>query len=191
MDPLARFAALLADRQSRLTGTCGEPLSLAAIRQVVLPYRQCRRELDLASSEDYDLLLLRLASGEGALARLQPPDVMELLRLELLTPHPDLSLLEVHADAQLALQRTVPLEEFAPPVAAPPRAPTPPAPGPAVVPPEPARRCSGCGGPLPAGRAVRFCPWCGAEVGAHTCRCGAVLQPGWRHCVDCGAATGR
>jgi predicted RNA-binding Zn-ribbon protein involved in translation (DUF1610 family) len=50
-----------------------------------------------------------------------------------------------------------------------------------------AARCSYCGGSLPAGRAVHFCPHCGQSQLLGQCpRCKAEVEYGWRHCVSCG-----
>lgn len=52
-------------------------------------------------------------------------------------------------------------------------------------------RCSFCGGKLPAGRAVNFCPHCGQNQSMNKCpECQSELEIGWRHCVNCGHATG-
>lgn len=47
--------------------------------------------------------------------------------------------------------------------------------------------CRFCSHALPAGRRVRFCPFCGGDQRARPCpRCDAVLEPGWRYCIRCG-----
>ncbi len=47
--------------------------------------------------------------------------------------------------------------------------------------------CSYCGGDLPVGRAVIFCPHCGQNVGVVHCPvCGTELDVGWRFCITCG-----
>jgi hypothetical protein len=47
--------------------------------------------------------------------------------------------------------------------------------------------CSFCGGELPVGRAVIFCPHCGQNVGVVHCpACGTELDFGWRYCITCG-----
>lgn len=47
--------------------------------------------------------------------------------------------------------------------------------------------CSFCGGELPIGRAVIFCPHCGQNVGVVHCpACGTELDFGWRYCITCG-----
>ncbi len=52
--------------------------------------------------------------------------------------------------------------------------------------------CRYCGQPLPQGRDVRFCPYCGQDLAVRRCgACSAELDPGWKFCVVCGrAATG-
>jgi hypothetical protein len=50
-------------------------------------------------------------------------------------------------------------------------------------------RCGFCGGTLPSGRAVNFCPHCGQSLRVLHCPgCNEEVELGWRHCVACGAA---
>ena len=45
------------------------------------------------------------------------------------------------------------------------------------------------GGRLPTGRAVNFCPHCGQNQTLTLCpECRSEVEPGWRHCVNCGRA---
>ncbi len=74
----------------------------------------------------------------------------------------------------------------------PPSPPTPPAPNSA-----PARsdaagpRCGFCGGRLPAGRTVNFCPHCGQNQSFTRCpECQTDIELGWKHCINCGHAVG-
>jgi len=47
--------------------------------------------------------------------------------------------------------------------------------------------CPYCGGDLPVGRAVLFCPHCGQNVGVVHCpTCGSELDVGWQFCITCG-----
>jgi len=47
--------------------------------------------------------------------------------------------------------------------------------------------CPYCGGELPVGRAVLFCPHCGQNVGVVHCpTCDSELDVGWRFCISCG-----
>jgi len=48
-------------------------------------------------------------------------------------------------------------------------------------------QCGYCGGELPIGRTVIFCPHCGQNVGVMHCPvCGTELDVGWRYCITCG-----
>jgi len=48
-------------------------------------------------------------------------------------------------------------------------------------------RCGFCGGRLPGGRAVNFCPHCGENQAFTRCpECQSELELGWRHCINCG-----
>jgi hypothetical protein len=58
-----------------------------------------------------------------------------------------------------------------------------------VEPPRPT--CLYCGGSLPTGRTVNYCPHCGqSQTRIHCPECRSEVEPGWRHCVNCGAAVG-
>jgi hypothetical protein len=55
----------------------------------------------------------------------------------------------------------------------------------------PQSSCLYCGGSLPTNRAVNFCPHCGQSQTRILCpECRSEVEPGWRHCVNCGAAVG-
>ena len=210
-----------------------QPLSVGELVSRFVPYRTSRRALGVESSEDYELLLLRFASGEGGFAATEPDPVRMRFAKEVRSPNPDLSVLREFRDAVFVLQ-PIPLarvlsgqtedEVYAPPprpaptpspelveaveqmdaetdvieplpfdavrtvsaapaeaVAAPPVPETPAAPVAAAA------RCSFCGGSLPSGRAVHFCPHCGQSQLQGQCpRCKAEVEYGWRHCVSCG-----
>ena len=53
-------------------------------------------------------------------------------------------------------------------------------------------QCPYCGGSLPAGRKVNFCPHCGQPPsGELKCpACGSEVDVGWGYCVSCGRPTG-
>jgi hypothetical protein len=47
--------------------------------------------------------------------------------------------------------------------------------------------CAFCDSSLPSGRAVRFCPFCGADQSKRPCpSCGETLEPDWAYCIACG-----
>ena len=251
------------------------PLALGDLLGSVMPYRTNRRSLQIDSVEDYEMLVLRLAAGEGGFVRLASEDVAQVFRDQLEGPNPDLEVLREHAKAELFLG-TEPLahalgpgpeEAYAPPeeelefptvipieaARTPPKAepssrraateppsgarerdsgaresfrveppgqraaseppsrplftaePATPTPPPMMPPPprmtaepEPRGRrrdsgvrCSYCGGHLPAGRTVNFCPHCGQNQSLTRCpECQSELELGWKHCISCGHPVG-
>lgn len=200
-----------------------QQLQVAEIQRDILPYRANRRLLGLESSEDYEVLLLRLCSGEGAFARIEPPELQAKLQAELAGTNPDLGLLRAHSDAlvQLAAAEVAralardPDALYAPPAPPPAAARQETLPGPfrhtdaeAALPPDPLsvdaaaatpyspgpgapEMCLYCGGALPVGKQVKFCPHCGQSQRPLQCpSCHAEVEYGWRHCVSCGAAIG-
>lgn len=47
--------------------------------------------------------------------------------------------------------------------------------------------CPYCAQPLPADRAVRYCPSCGIDLRLKRCAgCSAEVESGWKYCVTCG-----
>lgn len=47
--------------------------------------------------------------------------------------------------------------------------------------------CRFCGGTLPAGRPITFCPHCGQDHTVLHCEaCGTELEVGWKYCTTCG-----
>jgi double zinc ribbon protein len=180
----------------------GKPLLLVEIRNSILPYRAHRRALQLESSEDYELVLLRLCAGEGGFARTGPDEVRDQFVKELGSPIPDLTIIQQHEDAVVHLDpRAVaraldpqPHLAYAPTEPQVPRPKsssrkTPKCGSPAAQVPGKASRCSRCGGHLPAGRTVNFCPQCGQNLAQARCaECESELEEGWRHCVSCGAS---
>jgi hypothetical protein len=74
--------------------------------------------------------------------------------------------------------------------AAPPSVPTSQAPNPAAANgpiANGATTCNACKAPMPAGRAARFCPFCGHDQSRRHCaRCREPIEPAWKFCVACG-----
>jgi hypothetical protein len=175
------------------------PIPLAELRDSIVPYRACRRTLQLETSEDYELALMRLCAGEGGFARTEPADIGKAFAEEIRSPNPDLELIQRHEKASITLdpraldealsrdphqafvprspakaKRATPRRSDKPVQVASPSAPT---------------RCGRCRGELPVGRVVNFCPQCGYDQSRGHCpQCNAELEPEWRHCVSCGQA---
>ncbi len=215
------FRRLVANLAGSDPALLHRPIPLEDIHQSIVPYRSNRRALHLESSEDYELVLLRLCAGEGALVRTEPEEARARFEEELRSPNPDLGVLHRVEHVVVSL-RSEPLARALRPEADPELAYAPPAPMPpelagldpaldapldvaldedlADLEPEPepepeaaveraGPRCLYCGDSLPADRQVRFCPHCGQRQSPPECpRCHHEVEPGWRHCVNCGAA---
>lgn len=192
------------------------PMTIGDLMQRIAPYRSSRRHLDVVTSEEYELLVLRLAAGEEGLARLEPPETLARFRKELAGLHPDLHILMFDEAATLTLSRDAvagvlggrPERGYAPPgeraaTVPPPEEPAAPPAADVAKPPIAeveileweapgdvhTDRCGFCGGALPVGRAVNFCPHCGQSLRALHCpQCNEEIELGWRHCVACGVA---
>jgi hypothetical protein len=211
MDQLTRFAQRLVERLAASGDSVHRPVSVGALRDKLLPYRSHRRALGLASVEDYETVLLRLVAEEGGYVKTVPGAAAERCRAELTQATPDLSVLDEVADStiqvtSIAAARIVAFEgAVAPPPepreeVSPPRAPAVEATVASVDDPPPViprkakespvltDSCAHCSKPVPAGRQVVFCPWCGERLIPFTCaRCGTELDSEWRHCITCGA----
>lgn len=195
------FVQLVRNLAATDRGRLAKPLLVMDIRNSILPYRANRRALQLESSEDYELVLMRFCVGEGGFARTGPDEVHDEFVKELASPNPDLTIVQqhenavVHLDAKAVVKALdsqpelayAPLEHRSPVEESKPT-------------PRPKQKrgsrdtdkppsCSRCGGPLPTGRVVNFCPQCGQSLARTRCaECKTELEPTWRHCVNCGAA---
>ncbi len=184
------------------------PLPLDEIVQSLVPYRANRRALGVETSEEYELVLMRLCAGEEGLVRTEPEEARARFAQELGSSNPDLAALHSFESVLITL-RPEPLSrvldsteaELEPEPVALPEIPGlealaelgvegEPDPDPETIPqPEAASRCAYCGSRLPDGRAVNFCPHCGQNQTVALCPgCRSELEPGWRHCVNCGRA---
>jgi hypothetical protein len=179
------------------------PLPLAEIRDSVVPYRANRRALQMESSEDYEIALMRLCAGEGGFARTDPEEAQAEFASELGSPNPDLTLIQRHEKALLSLDEDAlaramdsnPHRAFAPSESVEERPTGRKSPKPAAVPrtaESESSLCRRCGSTLPVGRVVNFCPQCGENLTRRVCpQCNAKLEAEWRHCVSCGTTLGR
>jgi hypothetical protein len=160
------------------------PFTVGELYQQILPFRHYRRELGLETNAEYEMALLQLLSGADGLL-----DVDEKLRdqlgRELTQPSPDPSRVRDFADASVSLNAQSESRVAK------------------TVQPEPARnsgvvraasipdgaRCRYCGGGLPDGRELHYCPHCGQNLQVLNCPgCGAEIEAGWKFCVSCGKA---
>lgn len=233
------FRRLVANLASTDPARLHRPVPLQEIQQDIVPYRVNRRALQLDTSEDYELVLLRLCAGEGGFLSTEPEEARLRFAREAQSRHPDLGILRA-VDGVVVSLRSEPLAyalvpapepSYAPPIKdyEPPAEPAdaflpeleerpPPGATPDLDPnyesdlepeyepglepepeldlapaarKEPALQCLYCGGSLPTGRTVNFCPHCGQSQTTPVCpECRSELEPGWKHCVNCGCAVG-
>jgi len=181
------------------------PLEVAEISARWAPYTVVRREFSIATNEDYELLLMRLLSGEGGFI-FADESLQDDLRREVESKNPDLTALRTYGAARITLAREplrrvlgLTAEELpVAPAAREAKTVAPPTPrlGDATAPVPDSRtvqlpECQFCGHSLPTGRTVSFCPQCGLNVSTRRCPgCSGEIQPGWRFCVTCGRAVG-
>jgi len=179
------------------------PLPLLEVRKTIIPYRANRRALQLESSEDYELVLMRLCAGEGGFAHTEPAEIHAKFVAETKSSNPDLSIVLRHEEAALVLNEAQLARALTPPsdlaFAPPDQRPAMVAPTPLkVAPVERAARikkkspvpanCRACGGKLPAIPNLKFCPDCGESQSPTSCAlCDTKLEPTWKHCVACGS----
>ncbi|MGH7529815.1 MAG: zinc ribbon domain-containing protein [Gemmatimonadales bacterium] len=216
MDELDRLFELLVTALARETRVA-VPFPAAEVYERLVPYRSNRSRLNVATHQDYEMTVLRLLAGERSYVQLEPERVREAMAEEIGSVNPDPAFFRSFPDAQVMINgraaervllaerayappqgdqgdevdeevsdttgenpmppRTVPDSSFR--VARPPEASVP-------------KQCEYCGGGLPGGREVRFCPRCGQPpAGELKCpACGADVDVGWAYCVSCGRATG-
>ena len=198
-----------------------EPVPLADIPVSIVPYRTNRRALQVDTSEEYEMVLLRLCAGEGGYVRTDPEQVRQKFEAEARSANPDLEVLHRFEDVSILLRpdrvdralRPIPRRSShadlalhshrlierhrgdgrggdgrggdgrSSDVRGGGRR------GESRRSDEPAgSQCVYCGGALPD-RPVNFCPHCGQSQVATVCSgCHAEVEPGWRHCVNCGVA---
>ena len=190
-------------------GRLAVPFASAELYERLVPYRSNRAKLNVATHQDYEMTVLRLLAGERGYARLEPTDVQEALQREAAATNPDTALFRNFPDAQIMINR-IAAERFLKGE----RAYAPPSPSVTPIPldepgdpdEEPvapshfaldesetrAAQCAYCGGTLPAGRKVNFCPHCGQPPsGELRCpACGSEVDVGWAYCASCGRPTG-
>ena len=211
-DELDRLFECLVEALARET-RLAVPFVASEVYERLVPYRSNRSRLKVATHQDYEMAVLRLLAGERQYVRLDPEEIRDGMRREVTSVNPDPSYFRNFPDARVMVNRRA-AEQFlvgellyAPPT---------PDISPAQDEPEEEERareetpipsiaplpfsmdgtapnqCPYCGGSLPAGRKMNFCPHCGQPPsGELKCpACGSEVDVGWAYCVSCGRATG-
>ncbi|HET9040301.1 MAG TPA: zinc ribbon domain-containing protein [Gemmatimonadales bacterium] len=87
------FRRLVANLAGSDPARLHRPIPLEDIHESIVPYRSNRRALLLETSEDYELVLLRLCAGEGGLVRTEPEEARARFAEEVESSNPDLAVL--------------------------------------------------------------------------------------------------
>jgi hypothetical protein len=181
------------------------PFTVQELYDTLVPYRHYRRDLGIDTNQDYEAAVTRLLSGEKGYIRADQA-MQDRLKQEMSSPHADVGAFRDYAEARIslapdALQKigvTVPSQNaggYAAGRAANGNGGDPGEAGtsftvPGLASGEVIESCRFCGGTLPEGRKVIYCPHCGQNLAAKHCAgCGAELDPIWKFCVNCGRKT--
>jgi hypothetical protein len=168
------------------------PFTVQELYDTLVPYRHYRRDLGIETNQDYEAAVTRLLAGEKGYVRADKA-MQDRLKQELDSPDADVGAFRDFADARISLAPEA-VQKLG--IALPAQnaggyagqgngngAPT--SFGLATV--DLAEGCKFCGGTLPEGRTVTYCPHCGQNLAAKHCAgCGAELDPIWKFCINCG-----
>jgi hypothetical protein len=184
IDALERmFQVLVRTMRTKQPASLSAPVTVGELYQQILPFRHYRRDLQLETNQEYELLLMELLSGARGFLDVDDRLRDELSR-ELAAKTPETSRVRDFAEAQVSINAAA--EKKVLDVAEPRERRNSgvvrrPSPRPNVP------QCRYCAGELPEGRALNFCPHCGQNLQVLNCPgCGADVEFGWKFCVSCG-----
>jgi predicted RNA-binding Zn-ribbon protein involved in translation (DUF1610 family) len=165
-----------------------QPVEVSELYQTLIPYRHNRTELEIETNQDYEAALCQLLSGERGYTT-GDPALQNAMRKELASPNPNTAIFRDYAAARVTLTAEA-VRHFADsPTSIQRGAPssTPRAPSVSSNASTAASACRYCGGSLPDGRRVMFCPSCGQNLMVQRCpACGTELEIHWQYCITCG-----
>jgi len=204
MDDLDRlFRRLVQNIRNGHAEYLSVPFTVAELHDTLVPYRHYRRDLGIETNQDYEVAVTRLISGERGYIRADE-SMQQRLKKEVTSSHADPGLFREYASARISLVPEA-VKDLGVPIPAQNAggysAGTH-APGgtggdgngtattftvPSLSAMDLPEGCRYCGGTLPEGRAITYCPHCGQNLAAKHCAgCGAELDPAWKFCVSCG-----
>jgi hypothetical protein len=207
MDDLDRlFQRLVANIRNGHAEYLSVPFTVAELHDTLVPYRHYRRDLGIETNQDYEAAVTRLISGERGYIR-GDEAMQQRLKKELTSAHTDPGLFREYASTRISLVPEA-VKNLGVPIPAQnaggysvgKRVATAGRAGdgattegstsftmPSLSSMEIPEGCRYCGGTLPEGRAITYCPNCGQNLAAKHCSgCGAELDPVWKFCVSCG-----
>jgi hypothetical protein len=166
--------------------------TLSDLEERLAPFPEARREMASNGPDGYELTILRLLAGERGYLTAEP-ELQQACRRALQMPSPTVSIVRTWAGSTLTLRNPAFIlgaERTSGAYAAAHTT------GDNVTYAEPAARtaepdarcsCHFCGGSLPSGRSLTFCPFCGLNLTVRQCpACSTELERTWRFCVTCG-----
>jgi len=179
MDDLDRLVRRLVQNvRNSFPQYLSQPVEVSELYQTLIPYRHNRTELEIETNQDYEAALCQLLSGERGYVTGDAP-MQEAMRKELASPNPNTAVFRDFAAARVTLtaeavrhfaDSPASMQRGAPSASPRPSTPTAPTGNNA------ASTCRYCGGTLPDGRRVLFCPSCGQNLMVQRCpACGTEL----------------
>jgi hypothetical protein len=195
MDDLDRlFQRLVTNIRNGHAEYLSVPFTVQELYDTLVPYRHYRRDLGIETNQDYEAAVTRLLAGEKGYVRADKA-MQDRLKKELESPHADVGAFRDFAETRISLAPEA-IEKLG--VALPSQnaggyagqgngngAQSTSFAGLSTV--QLAEGCKFCGGTLPEGRPVTYCPHCGQNLAAKHCAgCGAELDPLWKFCINCG-----
>ncbi|MBA2688650.1 MAG: zinc ribbon domain-containing protein [Gemmatimonadaceae bacterium] len=205
MDDLDRlFQRLVHSIRLRHAEYLTMPFTVQELYEDLVPYRHHRRDLGIETNQDYEAAVSRLLSGERSYLR-GDLAMQEKLSANQKEKVPDTgafrdygaSKVSLSPDALAALGLDPAPKQAAAAVDSadtknttiqePPQASAESEVNPSALELGSVENCRFCGGTLPEGRAVTYCPHCGQNLAVRNCpACGTELDKNWRFCVTCG-----
>ncbi len=165
-----------------------QPVEVSELYQTLIPYRHNRTELEIETNQDYEAALCQLLSGERGYAT-GDTAMQDAMRKELSSPNPNTAVFRDYAAARVTLTAEA-VRHFADSPTSLQRgsqSSTPRGASPTASANSAAGACRYCGGTLPDGRRVLFCPSCGQNLMVQRCpACGTELEIHWKYCITCG-----
>jgi hypothetical protein len=177
------------------------PFTVQELYDTLVPYRHYRRDLGIDTNQDYEAAVMRLLSGEKGYIR-GDQAMQERLKKEMSSANPDIGAFRDYGEMRISLAPaaveklgvSIPAQNAGGYSAT--RATSQGGNGsdegtsfsiPSLSTMELSVGCRFCGGTLPEGRTVTYCPHCGQNLAAKHCEgCGAELDLAWKFCVNCG-----
>lgn len=201
MDDLDRLAfRLVRTIRQRFPQLRDQGFSLTDLEETLLPFRDARREMADGGTDAWEITVLRLVSGERGYVE-SDPELQLACRQALGLPSPTMALVRSWSGSSLMLGQAA-LDVGSERVSGAFDAVTASDPAAKAMLPRPASAqrtagasvagsvgcgCRYCGGRLPEGRKMIFCPHCGLDLSKRQCpACSTQLDIDWRFCVTCG-----